>query len=206
MNTRTQEAGFTLVETLVAVFALALLMSAGGLLLISTLNTAQTVESRLQQLGKLEIATAYLRADLANSVPRLSRSVRPNENGKGFYGGLPDRDDVVLGLLRTGRSNIDNLAERSQLLAVSYRYVDGQLIRRIDENPDRARRTPRYETVLIDGLQDLEVLFDDESVQSTGWEQLVEEGVQILPDGVTVIMTFQTGERLVQSFLVGTVA
>ena len=101
---------------------------------------------------------------------------------------------------------IRDRAERSQLLAVSYRYVDGQLIRRIDENPDRARRTPRYETVLIDGLQDLEVLFDDESVQSTGWEQLVEEGVQILPDGVTVIMTFQTGERLVQSFLVGTVA
>ncbi len=206
MRAPPREAGFTLIETLVAVFALALLMSAGGVLLTSTLKTSQLVETRLEVLRELEITTAHLRSDLANTVPRLSRSAISNEDGKGFYGGIPDRDGVVLGVLRTGRANIDNLAARSQLLNVSYRYVDGQLIRRIDESPDRTRQTPRYETVLIDGLQSVEVLFEDSGVSSSRWELLLEDGVQILPDAVTIIMTFQTGEQLVQNFAVGPVA
>jgi len=205
MSAWVKDAGFTLLETLMAVFILALLMSAGGVLLTSTLNTSRVVEARFEQLSKMEIATAYLRADLANSVPRVSRSVLPRENGQGFYGGEADRDGVVLGLVRSGRANIENLAARSQLLTVSYRYVDGQLIRRIAESPDRTRQTPQYETVLMDGLQSVEILFEDNGAALQQWELVLEEGVQVLPDAVTVIMTFETGDRLVQNFLVGAV-
>lgn len=203
MTGRARDAGFTLLETLMAVFILALLMSAGGVLLTSTLNTSRDVEARLEQLGKMEIATAHLRADLANSVPRVSRSTLRYEDGKGFYGGKEGRDGVVLGLLRSGRANIDNLAARSQLLSVSYRYADGQLIRRVDESPDRTRQTPKYETVLMDGLQSVEILFENEGAASPQWELVLDEGVQLLPDAVTVIMTFETGEQLEQNFLVG---
>jgi len=205
MNARVNDAGFTLLETLMAVFILALLMSAGGVLLTSTLDTSRDVEARLEQLRKMEIATAHLRADLANSVPRVSRSVFRHEDGQGFYGGEAGRDGVVLGLLRSGRSNIDNLAARSQLLSVRYKYADGQLIRRIDESPDRTRQTPKYETVLMDGLQSVEILFEENGAALPQWELILEEGVQVLPDAVTVIMTFETGERLVQNFLVGAV-
>jgi len=203
MSARVKDAGFTLLETLMAVFILALLMSAGGVLLTSTLNTSQVVEARLEQLGKMEIVTAHLRADLANSVPRVSRSALREEDGKGFYGGEADRNGVVLGLLRSGRTNIDNLAARSQLLGVTYRYANGQLIRRIDESPDRTRQTPKHETVLMEGLQSVEILFEENGVALRRWELVLEEDIQVLPDAVTVIMTFRTGESLVQNFLVG---
>ena len=52
----------------------------------------------------------------------------------------------------------------------------------------------------------VEVLFEDSGVSSSRWELLLEDGVQILPDAVTIIMTFQTGEQLVQNFAVGPVA
>lgn len=206
MTKRAAEAGFTLVETLVAIFALALLMSAGGALLLSTLRSNHLVDARLARVSKLEVATAHLRADLGFSVTRLARSVRTLENGKSFYGGTPNSNDVVLGLVRSGWINIANEDNRSELLGVEYRFRDGQLVRSIYQSPDRTRRTPVSETVLVGGLQSLQVEFIAGGLNVPEWDLTLEADVPVLPDAVTIDMVFETGERLSQSFLVGSTA
>lgn len=206
MSVRSAEAGFSLIETLVAIFALALLMSAGGALLLSTLSSQRAVEARLAQIGQLEVATAHLRADLSFSVPRLARSASTLEDGKSFYGGARGRDDIVLGLVRSGRINIGNQEDRSDLLGVEYRVQDGKLLRRIYQSPDRTRRTPVSETVLVEGLERVEIGFVAGGVTSEMWELVLQAGVPVLPDAVTLVMVFDTGERLSQSFLVGSAA
>lgn len=202
MSPRRAELGFTLVETLLAVFSLALLMSAGGALLLSTLESSRVVDSRLERLNELEIATAHLRADLMEAVARQTRSARATDEGKSFFGGFPDRDGIVLGLVRSGWLNIENEADRSELLVVDYRYIDDKLIRRVHQAPDRTRSTPAYETVLMDGLTALEVRFEAGGVSSSKWELVIEEDLPVLPDAVTLEMSFSNGQRLSQSFLV----
>ena len=203
MTKASPDSGFTLVETLMAVFALALLMSAGSALLLTTLNSNRLLDERLSQLAKLEVATAHLRADLSAVVPRVTRSARAFEDGKSFYGGLPDRESIVLGLVRSGWTNIANEADRGELLAVDYRYSNGELVRRIYQSPDRTRRTPVSETVLVDNLAGLEVAFTAGGVTSQEWELVLEAETPILPDAVTIVLEFETGETLSQNFLVG---
>jgi len=197
------DAGFTLVETLLAVFALALLMSAGGVLLSSTLSSNKLVDDRLDRLNKLEIMTAHMRADLGGAVPRLSNSARIGEGRKSLYGGEPDRYNVVLGLVRTGRLNIESEADRSQLLAIEYKVENETLFRRAFQSPDRTRQTPVHETVLMEGVSDVDVRFSAEGQVSDRWGLALAGDVPLMPDTVTIEMAFENGEVLSQSFLVG---
>jgi hypothetical protein len=56
--------------------------------------------------------------------------------------------------------------------------------------------------VLIDGLTALEVRFEAGGVSSAKWELVIEEDLPVLPDAVTLEMSFSNGQRLSQSFLV----
>ena len=197
------DTGFTLVETLLAVFGLALLLSAGGALLFSTLNSSKLVDARLDQLNRLEIMTAHMRADLGGAVPRSINSVRTGEARKSLYGGEADRDNVVLGLVRSGWLNINNEADRSQLLAIEYKFENGALFRRAYQSPDRTRQTPVYETVLVTGLSDVSIRFSADGQFADNWGLALEGGVPVLPDTVTVEMVFENGGVLSQNFLVG---
>lgn len=197
------EAGFTLAETLVAVFALAMLMSAGGLLLQSTLNAGQVVKERLARLERFEIMSAHLRADLGGAVARTGRSGNSVQAPQSFYGGAPDRENIVLGLIRSGWTNINNEADRSDLLSVDYRYENGQLIRRIYQSPDRTRQTPEHETVLIEGVARFDIAFFAGGLPANIWGLARQGKVAILPDAVTLEIAFESGEQLTQSFLVG---
>lgn len=202
MTPRTDH-GFTLLETLIAVFALALLMGAGSTLLVTTLNSNRLIDERLDRLGKLEVATAHIRSDLEHAVPRLAESPLASVGQQSLFGGPPDRFRAVLGMVRDGWQNLDNEADRGDLLSVIYRVEDGTLFREVYERPDRARATPGSRKVLVDGLADLRVRFVDAGIRSDRWTLSQLQGLPRLPEAVEVEMTFETGERMFQMFLVG---
>lgn len=197
------QSGFTLIETLVAIFALTLLMSAGGGVLISTLDSKRAADIRLERLGKLEVLTAHLRADLAGAVPRLVEGEFAGSGFQSFYGGAPDRFDTVLSMVRDGWTNLDESADRSELLGVEYRFSEGALMRRLTTRPDRTRQTPRFETVLIEGLASIRIEFSIDGVSSDSWALTSSAGLPLMPDSVSLGLTFENGETLSQSFLVG---
>ena len=203
MTGHAREAGFTLVEILVAVFAFSLMMGAGSMLLLSTLRSQSLVDAKLEQLGALEVATAHFRADFEASVPRVVSTGRISDRPRSMFGGAPDRDGVFLGLVRDGWTNLDAQEDRSELLSVEYKLVENNLVRRLYERADPTRRTPKYETVLLEGVERVELGFVDGGVSAPLWDFVVEAGIARLPDAVQVRIDFETGETLSQSFLVG---
>lgn len=203
MIDHSKDAGFTLVEVLVAVFAFSLMMGAGGLLLVSTLRSQALVDDRLDRLDRLELVTSHLRADLGASVPRIVSTGRISDEPRSLFGGRPDRDGVVLGLVRNGWVNLEANEDRSEILSVEYRLVGNNFIRRLYERTDPVRRTPRYETVLLDDVDAVRLEFVAAGVSAPLWELAQPSGVPLLPDAVRVQIQFQSGEALVQSFLVG---
>lgn len=203
MYIRSSEAGFTLIETLIAIFSLALLLSAGGVLLTSTLNSNRLIDERLDRLGTLEIASSHLRTDLAGAVPRLIETGTSGTQLLSFYGGEPDRNGVVLGLVRDGWSNPQGLEDRGELLPVEYRVQNGQLLRKIYERPDIGRRTPSHELLLVEGVRNVELNFIAGGVSADEWGLALDGGTPRLPDAVQFDIIFENGERLSQTFLIG---
>jgi len=199
----TSQSGFTLVETLAAVFALALMMSAGGMMLLSAIRGHEQVSTRTERLENLERMTAHLQSDLAHSVQRFAESERIGTGERSLYGGAFSRNGVVLGLVRNGWSNFDRTEDRGELQAIEYAIIDDALVRRVFENPHRARSTTHFETVLIAGVERLDIAFELADQTSAVWGDAVPDSLELMPDTVNIVLTFETGEQLAQSFLVG---
>lgn len=203
MHMSSKEAGFTLVETLIAVFSLGLLMSAGGALVLSILDSQRLVDQRLERLEALELTSAYLQTDLANAVPRLVESEFSVLGPQSFYGGRPDRIGTVLGFVRDGWDNREQAEDRSELLSVRYRFDQGTFTRQVDLRPDRLRATPRAQQVLLEGVTDIQLQFIAAGQSATNWTLVVQDGAPRLPDAVEMTIVFEGGQQLSQSFLVG---
>ena len=62
---RQSEAGFTLIETLVALGVTAMLATAGTLMMLQTLQASRAIDARMADVRKLEAANGLLRADFS---------------------------------------------------------------------------------------------------------------------------------------------
>jgi len=115
------EAGFTLVEMLVALTIFAILAAVGVSILRMSVDTQAAVGRRLGEIGEIGRLQASLANDLGQAVDRRSRdgqAVRPP------FVGEPGR----IAFVRSGWSNIDD-APRSTLQRVEWRIADGGLSR-----------------------------------------------------------------------------
>ena len=122
-----RDAGFTLVELLVALTIFGLLSAAGVGLLSFSVRAQEVAGERLDRLAELRRAGALLTADLAQAAPRVHRAgagaVRPAFEGTSGQG-----DVLLLSLIRGGWDNPDNV-NRSSLQKVQYRLGQGRLER-----------------------------------------------------------------------------
>ena len=121
------EAGFTLVELLVALAIFALISVAGVMLLRSGSDTQLAVKGRLEDLSRTNRLYNAMEGDLAQAIARPVRdqSGQPvpafTENDAGTPGAL-------FGFVRAGWSNFDE-APRAGLQRVAYVLEDGALKR-----------------------------------------------------------------------------
>ncbi|MEM9670589.1 MAG: type II secretion system minor pseudopilin GspJ [Pseudomonadota bacterium] len=204
MKTKVSIQGFTLVETLIAVFALALLMGAGSTMVLSSLRGQSELDLRHERIAAIDRASAHFRSDLEHAVPRFVASERSGEGDVSFYGGMEGRDSIVLALVRNGWSNLDFVEQRSELLVVEYIFEDGRLTRRLIERPDRARRTPRSETVLLTDLSNINVRFFAGGQPAEIWRSVGGGSGEVsMPDAIEMTLRFPNDEVLTQRFLVG---
>lgn len=115
------EAGFTLVEMLVALTIFALLAAAGVGMLRSSVDTQSAVDRRLAEVGVVGRLHALLASDLGQAVLRPTRG--PGGERPAFIG-----ESARMQLVRAGWDNPDGEA-RSSLQRVEWRLEQGGLAR-----------------------------------------------------------------------------
>ncbi|MDQ3139278.1 MAG: type II secretion system minor pseudopilin GspJ [Pseudomonadota bacterium] len=115
------EAGFTLVEMLVAMTIFAILAAVGVSILRISVDTQAAVDRRLTEIGELGRLQASLAMDLGQAVDRRTRD---GQASRPAFVGEPGR----IAFVRSGWTNLDD-EPRSTLQRVEWRIADGGLAR-----------------------------------------------------------------------------
>lgn len=155
---RTSEAGFTLVELLVALAIFSLLSLAGVMLLRSGSDTQLAVKDRLDELSRGNRLHNNIEGDLAQA---MSRSVRDPAGASvpAFVEESGDVPGMLFGFVRAGWSNLDE-APRPALQRVAY-VLDKNSLKRLSW-PMLDGAAPSDATVIVDNVASAQVRFRDD--------------------------------------------
>lgn len=194
---RASEAGFTLVELLVALAIFALISVAGVTLLRSGSDTQIAVKNRLEEYSRINRLSNAMEGDLAQAIARPLRdpSGQPvpafTENDAGTAGAL-------FGFVRAGWSNFDE-APRAGLQRVAYVLEDGDLKRL--SWPMLDGTTPADAATLIENVGAAQVQFkDDKGDWRSDWTAT---DAMALPRAVELRLTIKDKPEQRMLFLMG---
>ena len=188
------EAGFTLVELLIAMLTFGLLSAAATALLSFGIDARGRTAERLGTLSDVVRVRALLTNDLAQAAPRPWR----DSNGirqPAFTGG--NGGGPVLGFVRRGWRN-DGDAARASMQRVEYRLTQRRLERLSAPMLDGTTLLPP--AVLLENVDALQVRFLVDGQWRDSWRA---EAVDALPAAVELIVITRREPQLRQVFLVG---
>jgi general secretion pathway protein J len=193
MTADRQQAGFTLIEVLiaVAVFGLMATMAYSGL--NSSINISREAEQRAVQLHRLQMALTLIQRDITQISIQPSR----DEFGDALPPLLMDnKGERLLEFSRTGWRNPANQI-RSTLQRVGYVYEEGTLYREYWAHFHRGPNEKPVRSLLADGIADITFEFLDPAMQ---WQQQwppVNSSATVMPVAVriTVIPAKSDGEK-----------
>lgn len=198
---RSSESGVTLIETLIALFVIALMASAGAVMTSQTLRGARMVETRGAEAGTLAIALSTLSGDLAAYTGRFSQDAALSEPATAFSGHAPRADGRLMVFVRNGWANPSGAA-RSDLQRVEYRFENGALIRRSWLAPDPGPATSVVDETLLSGLVSLEARFGRSDSWRSEWLADGSEASSA-PQKVELTLTFAEDDALTVRYLIG---
>jgi len=195
------ETGLTLIETLIALFVIALMATAGAVMTGQTLRGARALETRGEASSELAVALNTLSADLAAYTGRPSQDAAFLEPAAAFAGYAPRADGRLMLFVRNGWSNPAGDA-RSDLQRVEYRFEGGSLVRRSWRAPDPGPATPFVDETLLSGIERLEARFGRAEAWQSEW---LTQGGEMTddPQKVELSLTFTEGDVLTVRYLLG---
>lgn len=198
-----RQAGFTLAETMVALFILALVSSAGAALLMGATSSGKQVRDRDADTRRMDIAQALIRNDIAALSPR---GIRPDDGfsraGNLFGESAPGRDPF-LSFVRSGWINPGGIEPRGDLQAIRYRLESGQLIRDVVVRPDAVQSTPVASRVLMEDVTRIDMRFQRGGDWSLEWIGDAGQPLHVLPDLIEMDIHFENGSSLIIAALTG---
>ncbi|AGH47575.1 type II secretion system minor pseudopilin GspJ [Paraglaciecola psychrophila] len=162
-------AGFTLIEILVAMAIFTIIGLASTGVLNSVINSDQLSSERFEKLEELQRAMLTLERDILQIVPRKVR-INSVPVSAVISGGedVFDSDADGLGFVRAGWHNPQMLLPRSTLQAVGYRIQGQQLQRLYGNYVDNVIGYEPKVKILLSDIEDFRVSF------LTQYEQLEE--------------------------------
>lgn len=195
------ESGVTLIETLVALFVIALMATAGALMTVQSLRGARSVEAKGDAATQLSIAAGRIRDDLAAFVPRTSRDAADIESPALFSGYPPRHDGRMMVFVRNGWGNPAGDV-RSGLQRVEYLFEKGRLIRRSWAAADPGPQTRSYDDLLLVGLESVEARYGRGDTWSSEWIN-TPDAAQPLPQKVELTLRFKERDVVTLRLLLG---
>jgi general secretion pathway protein J len=197
MTLKTQgNSGFTLAETLVALFILALITAAGAGLLTLSGSAGREVRTREAELTVLELAEARLRDDIASLTQRLVLTPESGSAPRNLAGASREGDGPILTLVRNGWSNLGGTLERGEVQLVHYRLDRGRLIREWPLHPDEDLSGTRQSLVLLENVSRVELAFIAGEQRFDRWDETVALLARRPPGLLRIGIIFTDGRRL----------
>lgn len=185
-----QDAGFTLIEMMVALALTSMIAMAGTALLSSTLKASGRLDDVSATTRNADLSHALMRDDFANIVddPAL------------FAGNRSGGDATLITLTRKGMSLGTDELVLPALMKVEYRYFQGNLVRRIWMDTGQTTGTPDYsDRVLASGMESLQLTYFDGNDWGQDWRADQEE----LPQAVAIRLEYGESDVLTAYYLVG---
>lgn len=173
-----RQAGFTLIEVLVALAIFAIVAGTAVGLLAWAADQRAAVRTKMDRLAQIQIAHALLTSDLGQAAVRPTRRGDGSSERNAFNAAPPDdRMRPMLGFVRRGWEN-PGMQARASLQYVEYRLVDGRLERSTRSALDgTAGSDPQ---VVLDDVRAVRAWFYSYGNWSDGWIG----GAQALPQAV----------------------
>ncbi|ABI77490.1 general secretion pathway protein J [Hyphomonas neptunium ATCC 15444] len=196
------QSGISLVETMIALFVVALLATAGGIMLTQSLRGARLVEDRGSDAQELQTALSVIRDDFSAFVDRPSRSDATSELPTRFEGQPVRFDGRIVTFIRNGWPNPAG-HPRSDLQRIEYSFVDGALIRRSWSAPDAGPGTDIAEQTLLNGLENITVRYGREQGWQSDWIVPASSADTPFPDKIELTMSFGEEDTLTALFRLG---
>jgi general secretion pathway protein J len=162
----TGQQGFTLLELLVAITVFTVIAAAAYTGLRSVLFNQAAIEAESKRLAEVQMAFYVLSQDIQQAAPR------PIKDEYGDPQPALQSDDLSDDILQLTRTGWDNPLgqQRSTLQRLAYRLEDGRLLRLYWDTLDRSGLSEPRQTVLLEGVQNVEVRFlDAENTWQTQW-------------------------------------
>ena len=197
------ERGFTLIETLVSLFVIAMLSSGGAYLLVTTLQASQQMNTQTEQHRELALAHALLTDDLASLTNRASAPPTGYDPAHTLWGRSGERDGLVMGFVRNGWVETAREPVRSDLQRVEYHLEEGRFYRRAWVRPDPVIDTPVIERTLFEEVDRISVRYFYGETWSDIWETRGATPQVQLPTAVEIVFHFSGNDSLRQVFLTG---
>ena len=190
------EAGFTLVEMLVAMFIFSIISVGSMSALTSSIQSKERIEAKLDTLKSIELSRAIISEDIANIVLRDNRDILGGKETMLLSGGL----DNLLSFTRSGRQNPGGVEPRGDIERAAYIFENGTLIRRAFAHENPSQSTPVVSVVLLEGLANAYIEFI-ETTQTTSVLQVESSyAVDSLAYTLKLTLEFDAGQTLVQYF------
>ncbi|MGV3769140.1 MAG: type II secretion system minor pseudopilin GspJ [Sphingobium phenoxybenzoativorans] len=194
---RTNEYGFTLIELLVALVIFAMLAAAGVLLLGNSVSAQGAIRGHLDGMAAIQRTNGALTADLAQAVPRISRT----ENGllaPAFFAQQQGENAPVMQFVRAGWTNMDE-SPRPTLQKVEYWVRQGRLERRTYPLVDGAQGA--QPATLLEGIDGAVLRFRD--ARGDWRDNWASTQPDLLPRAVEIVLSRTGAPSLTLKFLVG---
>ena len=158
-----REAGFSLIEVLVAVAVFAAVSAISVGLLAGALRSKEQGEAALERLAAVQRAGALLREDIGQIVPRSARTEEGLVDPRLFAADIDGTEQVrragagreILVLTRTGWTNPGGVQPRSTLQRVTWVLEEDALYREVRAYPDAAPGLEPRRQRLVEGLSEV---------------------------------------------------
>ena len=164
------EAGFTLIEVLIALAITAILSMMGVATVNSVMRTKDGLETTVETVQNLELARALIRSDVSQLINRPARDEYASPFNFVFSGNDKTSEHLLMAFIAAGRPSVGRNVHLPSLHFVEYIFRDDKLIRRTRPYIDAAPGHQRSERVLLSDLERVDIQFWDNKTWIEYWD------------------------------------
>lgn len=139
--------GFSLMETLVAVFILSIVSLISLNIMSNFASANQILTETIGHLEDLKTAQNYIRNDMQHIIKRQTRIISTGQ------------PNIVLRFTRNNRMLADVDKSRAAIETIEYRIEEGELIRRSFDRPNPTVNTPYRDYTILHNVENVELRF-----------------------------------------------